>query len=351
MASQIGAISVINLNKSPARWQNILKQCRTANIIPDRIEAIDGNSLQYNDYKDSTSLFCRQMCTKSMIACAMSHLKAWKKLANSDDQYHLIMEDDVTIPKDLMCRITQIWPPETFDILFLGCTECRPSYMFQTVTTHLTSNFLNIGNKDYNDGQCKNGEPCTFKPQITLGLHAYILTKDAAIKLLQIFHKEKISYHIDFTLQKISSQGRIKIKSVWPPIVNQETKLSSSTISGNERKLESVKNDVSPILLNRILDNVYDMDNSSVAWKMSQPWAQVAQIRINSWTFLCFILGIILSRFGRKGKLLATVVGSILFLSDACFLQLNVLHTTFVLCCLIAAPSYLFVKSNIALAV
>lgn len=79
----------INLARSEDRKNNFENQLKLYKIQNDkRIEGIDGESIQLNDYNVKKDL------TKYELGCTLSHIKAIKTTYENNEEYALIMEDD-----------------------------------------------------------------------------------------------------------------------------------------------------------------------------------------------------------------------------------------------------------------
>ena len=75
----------INLDRSIHRrtyTENILKNIQIPN---KRISAVDGSKLDYLTKSDNTSLFYSLFGPNNAIAIAMSHMKAWEKILQSNE--------------------------------------------------------------------------------------------------------------------------------------------------------------------------------------------------------------------------------------------------------------------------
>ena len=86
---------VINLNSSKDRWRRTLLELSNANVNRvERFVAIDGS--KHTDHSNVTSL-CKQICTKEMIGCALSHIAVANVFSRSNEDYCVVVEDDVRI--------------------------------------------------------------------------------------------------------------------------------------------------------------------------------------------------------------------------------------------------------------
>ena len=98
---------IINLKTSNARrtyMEDIMSPY--AHLEVHFIEAIDGRTFSESDLKrlfdyDQCMLHQGRNLNKGEIGCVLSHRKAMQHLLNSSSEYALILEDDVTIIRDL----------------------------------------------------------------------------------------------------------------------------------------------------------------------------------------------------------------------------------------------------------
>ena len=89
---------IINLDRSPHRWENVKDQIERFCLSVERIPAVDGKILSNNDihavsYPPYNPYYYIQL-TPGEIGCFQSHRKCWQKLVDSDENWALIMEDD-----------------------------------------------------------------------------------------------------------------------------------------------------------------------------------------------------------------------------------------------------------------
>jgi glycosyl transferase family 25 len=93
---------VINLTRSPDRRAHITAELKKTGLDYEIITAVDGRDL---DLHDSTivdsALLARNSFPAGTAGCALSHLRAYQKIAADGLDEALILEDDVTLPADL----------------------------------------------------------------------------------------------------------------------------------------------------------------------------------------------------------------------------------------------------------
>jgi len=100
----------INLDRSPERRQWIERQAVSLGLDLERISAMDGALLHAAPATISVGA----------LACFHSHRKAWEMVADGDDRYVAIFEDDVHMSPDLPRFLADMsWIPDDADIVHL----------------------------------------------------------------------------------------------------------------------------------------------------------------------------------------------------------------------------------------
>ena len=188
---------VISLN-NPV---NLLNQISTFDLNPILVEGVNGKDLSSQTIRENTTFMCSMFCTKSMIGIAMAHMKAWELIVESKDDYGIVFEDDViftkNFKKDINIGLKNV--PSDFDILYLGCIGCDSIPNFFTILG-VSTNIINLNHTKINK--------YINKPMITFALHAYVLSRTGAKKLLNFF-EHKINNHIDYSIQELLNQNLI----------------------------------------------------------------------------------------------------------------------------------------------
>ena len=152
----------------PKELIDILKNKHDLNVIP--FKGINGQKCSeklINKYLTDTWKF---FGPKSAIGCGMSHLHVWKKFVKSRENYAIVFEDDIILLKGTpnLLKYTNKYiskTPKDFDILYLGNFGSHNTPNFFTIVMGLLNMSL--------DQKCINNY--IKKPQVALGLHAYIL--------------------------------------------------------------------------------------------------------------------------------------------------------------------------------
>jgi len=173
-------IFYINLEKRVDRKLNIENNIKIISVNFTRINAIDGNNLDYekllsekiisnfslNDFNKKD-----KQLTKGEVGCYLSHIKSWETFLNTEYKFGLFLEDDIQINKLYFDKVFHNILNEIktldFDILFLSRNS--------------------LGNIDFYKG--KNISKYFYIPQkIMYGAHSYILSQKCANKFIQYFN-------------------------------------------------------------------------------------------------------------------------------------------------------------------
>lgn len=98
---------IVNLVTSTARKEYMLELLKTYSYInPTFIEAVDGRLFSTEEREktfDDKTCYRRygRLINGGEVGCTLSHFKCYKKLVSSNDKFVLILEDDVTIMRNL----------------------------------------------------------------------------------------------------------------------------------------------------------------------------------------------------------------------------------------------------------
>jgi hypothetical protein len=218
-------IKIINLERRPDRKEKMINTFTEANIDSatyEFIKATDGKVLtptfglaklfQGNDFGNR----------RGVIGCALTHFQLWMRLlADPDNDYYVIMEDDITLCPNFSARFQALIPDfQTKDTVFLGyhmfeANRAPYQYIYDNdklnVTIHRLNQDLYIG-----------------------GYFAYSLHKTGAKKLVDYINKNGIKHGIDYLnkvfpdLESYECQPQL-VFSVW----NESGKQIDTDIQNN----------------------------------------------------------------------------------------------------------------------
>lgn len=130
-----------------------------------------------------TTPMCNNFCSIGMVGCASSHILLWKYISEKEDGLYMIIEDDTYIDfKAIESKMKDI------ALIFKK---------YKNILLQITGEgFLLKSIEKFNSLSMLN-----YKYNFFLG--CYMLTPNTAKILYQYFLKNKINYHIDFTLNFI----------------------------------------------------------------------------------------------------------------------------------------------------
>lgn len=184
----IDEIYLVNLQRRKDRldtWKEFHKDIKGLTYV---MYAIDGRTLELtpqlvhlfreNDFK----------WKKSVMGCALSHLRLWEKLAgDTEAKSYLILEDDVRLQSDWLSKWQSISHkiPQDADVIYLGGVLPPNKPMLQYVTEPINEFFAKVQpNSLFSPGSPRRYfHFCTY---------SYILTQSGARKLIHLVNQRGI---------------------------------------------------------------------------------------------------------------------------------------------------------------
>ncbi len=114
---------IVNLDRSRDRWERMQALFRKLELDVVRLPAVDGRKMDSETLKNlrpklSERHFWLKEMTPGEIGCYLSHLKAWKALLDTEEEWALVMEDDLFVRdnvKEFICD--ESWIPEGVDLI------------------------------------------------------------------------------------------------------------------------------------------------------------------------------------------------------------------------------------------
>ena len=208
---------IVNLKQSTDRKEYMLGVLNPYSFLNvNFIEGVDGRVLSSDllnelfDQKRAVDYYGRE-CTPGEVGCTLSHQKCYQALINSDDEYALILEDDVIILEafeNIIAEVKQFLLEGSPTIILLS-----GGFWY----TH-TKKQIDIGHNLVNIHDA-------------LFTHSYIITKSAAKLLIE----KKPFFQAD-NWRYIKSKG-VRLVGVLPRVVTQEWDEFQSLIADDSRKL------------------------------------------------------------------------------------------------------------------
>lgn len=214
---------IISLNKTKDDFLDYKE------LNPLIVKGVNGNLLNRSENTLMNSYFNNQFLPKSVMGCAMSHIKCWKKHILNKNNYTLILEDDFFIEDNTKNYVKQIGiknlidiyiksTPKDFDILYLG-----------SISGSFITKYFNVIGKT---NEYKKINEFIAKPNLALAMHSYIISDSGVVKLLNSLEYNKITFHIDTYLQSLSSKHILNTYITIPRIFYQtSTYKNTSSLS------------------------------------------------------------------------------------------------------------------------
>jgi len=250
-------IYVINLDRNKDRLENIKSYFESNQIQFERFTAVDGKSIisleaqkTINNLRKSKYPGSNHILSIGEIGCASSHLKLYEKLLASDQEYFIIIEDDVEFDKNFKLFLEQInkLSKIDFDVLFLGYfgseindakNHCRESAILKFKGKLKLSNLFTIGIPAH-------------RLWTTMG---YIVSRNGAEKMvnlnpdLTLLADELTSDSNEFGLKTYSLNPPV----IYPSLLGFPTETESNHIVQKRQSVNILKNLWRIILNSRII--------------------------------------------------------------------------------------------------
>ena len=131
---------VINLDRSPQRWEAIAARLGALGSPFERVAGVDGRAEPERcaaacDQR-AVEAYMRRPLINGEIACALGHLEIWRSLAETDEEMFLVLEDDADFDESLLVLPDLIAAlPDDWEILLLS-TKGRQPLWSKTVGEH-----------------------------------------------------------------------------------------------------------------------------------------------------------------------------------------------------------------------
>jgi len=215
---------IINLKRSPERWQRIHNHLGALNVTHERVEAVDAKLLKfpvspYNEQANDTLYFIP--LKKAEVACYLSHVAALKQfVANELFTHAVVLEDDVEFLEGMETSVLDIArkiDPTSAQVVKLYSK--RPIWCRQALTA----------------GAVTLGVPV----RVPLGFQGQLWTRSAALEFIE--HARGFYQPVDVDLQFKWLFG-FKVWLVQPSIIRElSAEVGGSTISPHKKPLNWAK--------------------------------------------------------------------------------------------------------------
>lgn len=196
---------IINLDRSKDRYSYVAPQVERLGYRVERVSGVDGSKLSENELKEKTDfesykMFLGHYPKRGTIGCSLSHLKAWKIFLDSNAEFAIIFEDDVSFdPNELK---------KTIEILK------NNSALWDVVTFEISHRGMPLTLKRFDE---TNNNLSIYLTEVTHA-GAYLIKRDVARKMIEKFLPIKMPIDYYFTR---AWEFDIKYTGVEPRIVHQ----------------------------------------------------------------------------------------------------------------------------------
>jgi len=257
----------LNLKKRQDRLvqfqNNYINEVPIVNVI----EAVDGTTFDFKPYLPLFNLQNFGMNKKNpygshnwmagVLGCSMSHILMWNNIVQSqikDDDYVLILEDDVQLCKNFTFKVNKlldiVHEDKNWDLLYLGYTD-----------------YVNTNDEKLNEKVLKLSGDTRTRGGGTFG---YFIRKSGAMKLLKLANELGVQQAIDwFMIEQydkivayktiedlVFSKVQNNIKGGDSDVQNRNTriKIIEDLIQQQKQNLIAQKKKLSPIIESQIED-------------------------------------------------------------------------------------------------
>jgi glycosyl transferase family 25 len=111
---------IINLDRSPGRWQRMADRLNSIGAAFERVPAVDGRLLSNAEIADVYKPIAGAAAmTPEEVGCFLSHRRCWERIVSGTDAYGCVLEDDMLIAKQaaLFLGDDTNWIPGDADIV------------------------------------------------------------------------------------------------------------------------------------------------------------------------------------------------------------------------------------------
>jgi glycosyl transferase, family 25 len=168
-------VYIINLARSPDRREYMVTQLVNTGLSYEVVDGIDGRRLDFDNSETARLVAPSVLVDKSLLAgeigCAMSHLRVYEKILSDGHDYALVLEDDVTLPRDLASLVEEIAQSLSgAEVVLLNFDSTGPVQLARSEMIDLKTNRALVLPIDGNQ---------------ILSAAAYMVTREACLRLVK----------------------------------------------------------------------------------------------------------------------------------------------------------------------
>jgi len=201
-------ILIISLKGSASRRNFMQQQCNTLQQSCTFIDAVAGHDLTPTTVND-VAHHAKMRLSRNEVGCFFSHKACWQKIVEDQLPFAIIVEDDVTVSKDIS-YLASLYIPQleildpNWDVLYLGFNH---DVDFKTYFDELKAKKLpmppviqdNMNNPKYWIDQMTDS-PLFVRPRPRWGLFGSVISQKGAQKLIRLLGVDGVNYPVDWQL-------------------------------------------------------------------------------------------------------------------------------------------------------
>ena len=190
------AIYLINMDGATERLTAMQEKLSALSLNFERVAGIDGRKLEFpiKEFSElSYKLMHGRRTTPAEVGCYLSHVECAKRLLDSHADFALILEDDVTLEKDILDTIDRAARHSNdWDLLRITTVNRGKKYPFRALG---------------------NGRSLALALTREKGAGAYVINREAARWITKRLVPMRLAYDIAFDLEYLDG---LKAAFVYP---------------------------------------------------------------------------------------------------------------------------------------
>lgn len=214
------------------RLERVKNEFRQAGVVNPlvHVPAVVGKDMTREEKRERCSGIARNFMPASTLGCWFSHYKAWQMAAESDSPMTVILEDDAvfrstankaTVWEDIKRRVNRCGKFDVFLIGYYGDADPKdPDYSPSALIMRIVQQVANVHPSDHD---LANGE--AFRPRRFHGAHAYVVTKEAAKKMVDMY--KIMDNHVDVVMSNANATDDLRLVASRPSLMRQDESDSS----------------------------------------------------------------------------------------------------------------------------
>ena len=225
-------VLAINLEKDAARMERVQRQAAEFGIPISRVPAIYGKELDVEyvqSFLGSLTAFFQNR--PNVVGCALSHMRAWRRIVEEGWECALIVEDDFTFTDGIRKFKKGVTLPKDWSVLYLGHSRGKwPRNPCSRVPTP-DYGVGKPGGPVVVEGTYAGGQPVEVIQFVSerdapMGCWGYVMRRSACEWCLARY---RINEPVDVFLSSDSTLSTLQVLGVLPIVITHCYEFGSST--------------------------------------------------------------------------------------------------------------------------